>query len=51
MFANGEKYIGDFRDGVPEGNGNYIWPNGAIYEGEFVKGLKHGRGKWRKPVE
>jgi hypothetical protein len=48
-FANGDRYVGDFKDGVAEGNGAYYYfsenPNkGNVYVGEFKAGKKHGKG-------
>lgn len=44
MFPNGEKYEGEFRNGLCHGWGVYYYANGDKYEGEFDNGLKHGRG-------
>jgi hypothetical protein len=38
-------YEGEFKSGLPDGNGIYTWNNGNFYEGSFVKGLKEGHGK------
>jgi len=40
-----DSYEGDFRAGLPEGNGTYTWSNGNVFTGQFVKGLKQGKGK------
>lgn len=43
--AQGEDlYIGDFKDGLPDGKGVYQWKNGNTYNGEWVKGKKQGSG-------
>ena len=34
-FKNGEKYIGDFKDGLFSGQGKMTYSNGDIYEGKF----------------
>jgi hypothetical protein len=39
-----DTYEGDFKNGLPEGNGTYTWNNGSTYTGGFVKGLKEGKG-------
>lgn len=39
-------YNGEFKKGLPEGTGTYIWKNGDKYEGEWKKGLKDGNGKY-----
>ena len=43
-WANGEKYIGEFRNSVPDGQGTYTYPNGEKYIGEFRNGKKEGQG-------
>ena len=45
--TNGNKfeYIGELKDGKPNGKGKAIWPNGDAYEGEWKDGKMHGRGK------
>jgi hypothetical protein len=50
IFANGDRYSGDYVNGKPNGFGTYTWANGSYYEGEFKNGLKHGKGKWKKFV-
>jgi hypothetical protein len=49
--AGTDTYEGDFRAGLPEGNGTYKWSNGNEYTGEFAKGLKEGKGTlvYKKP--
>lgn len=39
-----DQYHGDFRKGLPDGVGTYIWYTGDKYEGEWQKGLRHGYG-------
>jgi hypothetical protein len=39
-----DQYKGDFRKGLPQGIGTYIWYTGDRYEGEWEKGLRHGYG-------
>lgn len=39
-------YNGEFKKGLPDGTGTYIWKNGDRYEGEWKKGLKDGAGKY-----
>jgi hypothetical protein len=38
-------YEGDFKNGLPEGNGKYTWSNGDYYYGGWKKGLKDGKGE------
>ena len=50
-LANGNTFEGEFRDGVPSGEGVYHWnaddsPNkGDRYEGEYHQGRRHGKGR------
>lgn len=39
-----DTYEGEFKNGVPDGEGTYTWSNNSIYTGKFVKGLKEGKG-------
>ncbi len=43
--GDGDRYEGMFIDGVSNGHGKYIWPNGRSYEGEWVNDMRHGFGK------
>ena len=47
-FADGGKYRGEWKEGVPSGKGNSISPAGDTYSGEFLDGVPHGLGvhKW-----
>ena len=42
-------YNGDVKDGVPNGLGLMISPNGDKYEGEWMDGLKNGQGTFTFP--
>ena len=33
--ANGDKYVGNFKDGMQDGKGTFTWANGAVYEGDW----------------
>jgi hypothetical protein len=48
FFANGDRYVGEYANGKPTGEGTYTWANGSQYEGQFEGGLKHGQGTWKK---
>jgi hypothetical protein len=39
-----EKYVGEFRNGEPHGQGTLSFPDGAKYVGEFSNGQPHGQG-------
>lgn len=44
LYANGNIYIGSFRDGLPDGLGKISYVDGVVYEGEIEKGALHGKG-------
>ena len=37
-------YVGETRNGVPEGKGFYIWDDGDLFYGGWVNGLRDGAG-------
>jgi hypothetical protein len=37
-------YEGEFKNGIPDGNGTYTWSNKNVFEGKYVKGLREGKG-------
>jgi hypothetical protein len=39
-----DTYEGDFKNGLPDGQGIYTWSNRNVYEGKYVKGLREGKG-------
>ena len=43
-YSSGNTYVGEFRNGIPSGQGTYTWTNGSKYAGEFKNGREHGRG-------
>lgn len=52
---NGDKYEGDFKNGVKEGNGTFFpliilgimnYMNGDKYEGEWKDNMKNGHGNF-----
>ena len=46
VFANGDKYIGDFMDGKPAGKGIMYFSNGNKYMGNWVASYRQGEGKY-----
>ncbi|MCL1858309.1 MAG: hypothetical protein FWF92_03660 [Oscillospiraceae bacterium] len=50
-YDNGDKYSGNFVNGVRSGQGTYEWANGTIYVGEFVNGNPSGKGEYIYPTE
>jgi len=50
-FRNGNekknrKYVGDIRNGEPNGQGTLIFPDGDKYVGKFKDGEYHGQGTY-----
>ena len=43
-YANGNKYIGEWKDGQKSGEGVMIYENGDLYDGEWQHGKKNGQG-------
>ena len=44
MFANGERYIGDFLKGDYEGQGLFTFSDGSRYLGQWKESRFHGQG-------
>jgi anti-sigma28 factor (negative regulator of flagellin synthesis) len=45
-WSNGDRYIGDFKDGVEDGKGVCYYITGDTWEGAFMKGAIYGEGKF-----
>ena len=43
-LSEGEIYIGNFKNGYPNGQGIRKWPNGDFYEGQYANGFQTGVG-------
>jgi len=41
---NDDKYVGEYKDGVKNGQGIYTWANGDKYVGEWKDGNREGQG-------
>ncbi|MCZ6847493.1 MAG: redoxin family protein, partial [Alphaproteobacteria bacterium] len=41
---NGDRYVGDYRNGKAHGWGDHTWPNGDRYVGDYRNDKRHGRG-------
>ncbi|MDP4290838.1 MAG: hypothetical protein Q8908_07130 [Bacteroidota bacterium] len=41
-----DSYEGEFRKGLPDGTGTYVWATGAMYKGEWRRGLRDGKGTY-----
>ena len=44
IYPNGEKYVGDWKNGKYHGHGTFTYLDGNMYVGEFKDGLKNGQG-------
>lgn len=42
--CSGALYVGDFRNNLFHGVGEYLWPDGRLYRGTWREGRMHGRG-------
>ena len=42
-FADGQKYVGEFKDGRYHGQGTFTFTDGRKYVGEFKDGRYHGQ--------
>ncbi|MEQ8690825.1 MAG: hypothetical protein RIC89_08315 [Pseudomonadales bacterium] len=47
VWANKDRYEGDFVEGRRVGMGQFTWASGAQYSGQFQDGLMHGQGIYR----
>ena len=45
-FPDGEKYVGEVKDGKKHGRGTYTYANGDKYVGEFKDGNWNGKGTY-----
>ena len=45
-WSDGHKYVGEFRDGKPNGQGTFTWPDGDKHVGEWRDGKRHGQGTY-----
>ena len=45
-FANGDKYVGEFKDDKRTGQGTYTWADGDKYVGEYKDDKRTGQGTY-----
>ncbi len=45
-YANGNKYVGEYKDGKRNGQGTYTFANGNKYVGEFKDDIYNGQGTY-----
>jgi len=44
IWANGDHYQGEFRNGGVNGQGTRVWSDGGRFEGAWLNGDAHGQG-------
>ena len=44
LYPNGDKYVGEFKDGKRDGQGTYTFKDGRQYVGEFKNEEYYGQG-------
>ncbi|DBA84719.1 hypothetical protein WJX77_004824 [Trebouxia sp. C0004] len=49
-FAGGDRYVGQWKEGLPEGEGKYVWADQSTYEGGWKDGKKDGLGTYWWPT-
>lgn len=47
--TDGEKYMGEWKDGEWDGKETLTFPHGVKYVGEFKNGVPNGHGTWTFP--
>ncbi len=45
-YPNGDKYVGEYKDGEQHGQGTYTFPNRDEYVGEFKDAQRNGQGTY-----
>ncbi|MCP4319439.1 MAG: hypothetical protein GY789_26490 [Hyphomicrobiales bacterium] len=50
IASDGQRYRGEFRDGLFHGTGRLSNGGHQIYSGQWRNGLPHGSGKYRYPA-
>ena len=47
IWANGDKYVGNWHRGIMQGEGTFIWARGDVYQGSWLK----GKNDWKRSKE
>ena len=47
VFSNGQKYVGEWKDGEEQGQGVQTWGSNSKYDGGWKEGKRHGQGTYR----
>lgn len=42
VYANGARYVGQWKDDLQNGVGTMIWPSGDVYRGDWKDGSMSG---------
>ena len=45
-WANGDKYVGEWKEDKRHGQGTYTWASGSKYVGEYKDDKRHGQGTY-----
>lgn len=45
-----DTYSGQFKKGLPQGFGTYVWKNGDYYIGQWYKGKRNGEGEFHTKI-
>ena len=45
-WSDGDKYVGEWKNGKQHGQGTYTWASGDKYVGEYKDGKEHGQGTY-----
>ena len=46
-FRSGDTYLGQFRDNVPHGAGQFLYPNNDVEDVVMEEGVRHGQSRYK----
>ena len=46
IWANGDRYDGEWKRDMPHGQGTLVWADGSRYEGHWERGQRKGKGTY-----